>query len=78
MTVREEGAYSEALSKIDYDLKFVEIVEGEVEKCRTVLNNRRALLENKKNKKEAVEACSSIINYISNFKKKLCLKNFLK
>ena len=78
MTVREEGAYSEALSKIDYDLKFVEIVEGEVEKCRTVLNYRRALLENKKNKKEAVEACSSIINNISNFKKKLCLKHFLK
>jgi hypothetical protein len=65
MTVRDEGAYKEALAKINTDLEFVSIIEGEAGRCRTVLNYRRALLESKKNKKEAEEACISIINNIS-------------
>ena len=59
MTVREEGAYSEALSKINNDLKFVEIVEGEVEKCKTFLNKRKEVLLIKKTKKEEEEASTS-------------------
>ena len=71
----DEGAYKEALSKINTDLEFVSIIEGEAGRCRTVLNYRRAMLENKKNKKEAEEACTS--NNISNLKKYLFLNNFL-
>ena len=45
MTVREEGAYKEALSKKNTDLEFVRIIEGEVCKCK---NTRKELLERKK------------------------------